>query len=76
MAFRRPDRQEAFFVPGAHAFRVLGYGTAGPVEAVLAAGCFSAAGALLQAGGLVYVRARAPEERRSGPGLRPCRWRS
>ncbi len=66
MSFRRSDLQEAFFVPGAHAFRVFGYGTAGPLEAVLAAGYFGAAGALLQPGDLVYVRASAGDERVPG----------
>jgi hypothetical protein len=66
MGFRRSDLQEAFFVPGAHAFRVLGYGTADTLEEVLAPGYFGMAGALLQPGSLVYVRARAGEE--GGPG--------
>jgi hypothetical protein len=61
MAFRRSDLQEAFFVPGTHAFRVLGYGTADPLEEVLGPGYFAAAGALLQPGDLVYVRARAAD---------------
>jgi hypothetical protein len=36
MGFRRSDLQEAFFVPGTHAFRVYGYGTSDPLEEVLA----------------------------------------
>ena len=31
-AFRRSDLQEAFFVPGTHAFRVWGYGTTDPLD--------------------------------------------
>ena len=46
MAFRRSDLQEAFFVPGTHPFRVWGYGTADPLEAVLAPGYFALARAL------------------------------
>jgi hypothetical protein len=42
MAFRRSDLQEAFFVPGTHAFRVWGYGTTDPLGAVLAPGYFCA----------------------------------
>jgi hypothetical protein len=59
MSFRRSDLQEAFFVPGTHAFRVFGYGTSDALEAVLGPGYFGAAGALLQPGDLVYVRASA-----------------
>ena len=79
MGFRRSDLQEAFFVPGTHAFRSAwlpsrppgrperrGYGTADPLEEVLAPGYFGAAGTLLQPGDLVYVRARASGE---SPGV-------
>ena len=62
MSFRRSDLQEAFFVPGTHAFRIWGYGTADPLEEVLARGYFGAANTLLQPGDLVYVRARASGE--------------
>ena len=55
MAFRRSDLQEAFFVPGTYAFRVWGYGTADPLEAVLAPGYFGLARALLRPGELIYV---------------------
>jgi hypothetical protein len=58
MAFRRSDLQEAFFVPGTHAFRVCGYGTSVALEEVLAQGYFGAAGGLLRPGDLIYVRAR------------------
>jgi hypothetical protein len=68
MTFRRSDLQEAFFVPGTHAFRVWGYGTSDRLEEVLASGYFATAGALLQAGDLVYVRARAAGEER-WPGV-------
>ena len=66
MAFRRSDLQEAFFVPGTYAFRVWGYGTADPLEAVLAPGYFGLARALLRPGELIYVstapaRANGPE---------------
>src|SRR5918996_164753 len=54
MAFRRSDLQEAFFVPGTHAFRVWGYGTADPLEEVLAPNYFNAAGEL-RPGELIYV---------------------
>ncbi len=63
MAFRRSDLQEAFFVPGTHAFRVFGYGTADALEDVLAPAYFGAAGALLKPGDLVYIRAGAGAER-------------
>jgi hypothetical protein len=66
MAFRRCDLQEAFFVPGTHAFRVLGYGTADPLEELLAPGYFAAAGALLRPGDLVYLRAGAGAGREAG----------
>ena len=42
MVFRRSDLQEAFFVPGTHAFRVYGYGTTDPLEEVLAPDYFAA----------------------------------
>ena len=66
MSFRRSDLQEAFFVPGTQAFRVFGYGTADPLEAVLAPGYFGAAGTLLRPGDLVYVRARASGQGQGG----------
>jgi hypothetical protein len=56
MAFRRCDLQEVFFVPGTYAFRVLGYGTADPLDVVLAPGYFATAGSLLHPGELIYVR--------------------
>ena len=55
MAFRRSDLQEAFFVPGTHAFRVWGYGTADPLEAVLAPNYFALARSMLRPGELIYV---------------------
>jgi hypothetical protein len=55
MAFRRSDLQEAFFVPGTHAFRVWGYGTTDPLEEMLAPGYFEHAGGLLRPGELIYV---------------------
>ena len=66
MAFRRSDLQEAFFVPGTQGFRVFGYGTADPLEEVLGPGYFGAANTLLEAGDLVYVRARASPEGEGG----------
>ncbi len=66
MSYRRSDLQEAFFVPGTHAFRVWGYGTADALHDVLAPGYFSAAGAQLQPGDLVYARAGALDERLPG----------
>jgi hypothetical protein len=57
MAFRRSDLQEAFCVPGTHAFRVWGYGTADPLEAVLAPGYFALARSMLRPGELIYVSA-------------------
>jgi hypothetical protein len=62
MGFRRSDLQEAFFVPGTHAFRVYGYGTSDALEEVLRPNYFAAAGALLRPGELIYVSAG----RRSG----------
>jgi hypothetical protein len=62
MTFRRSDLQEAFFVPGTCAFRVLGYGTSDPLEAVLAPAYFATAGGLLQPGDLIYVRAGAGKD--------------
>ena len=55
MAFRRSDLQEAFFVPGTHAFRVWGYGTTDPLEEVLAPGYFALARTLLRPGEPIYV---------------------
>jgi hypothetical protein len=40
MTFRRSDLQEAFFVPGTHAFRVWGYGTSDALEEILQARYF------------------------------------
>jgi hypothetical protein len=59
MGFRRSDLQEAFFVPGTHAFRVYGYGTSDALEEVLAPGYFGVAGGLLRPGDLIYVRTPA-----------------
>ena len=55
MAFRRSDLQEAFFVPGTYEFRVWGYGTADPLEQVLAPGYFALARPLLRPGEVSYV---------------------
>jgi hypothetical protein len=71
MAFHRSDLQEAFFVPGTHAFRVYGYGTADALEEVLRPGYFAAAGTLLQPGELIYVSAR--RHAASGPARGPGR---
>jgi hypothetical protein len=59
MAFRRSDRQEAFFVPGTHPFRVWGYGTTDPLEEVLSPGLLQMGSSLLQQGELIYVSARS-----------------
>ena len=56
MAFRPSDLQEAFFVPGTHAYRVWGYGTLDALEEVLRPGYF--VGTLLRPGELIYVSAR------------------
>jgi hypothetical protein len=61
MAFRRSDLQEAFFVPGTHAFRVYGYGTADPLEQVLAPGYFEYGTGLLRPGDLIYVSICPPQ---------------
>jgi hypothetical protein len=55
MAFRRADLQEAFFVPGGHAFRVYGYGTTDRLEEVLRPGYFALARGQLRPGELIYV---------------------
>jgi hypothetical protein len=55
MAFRRSDLQEAFFVAGSYPFRVWGYGTTDPLEAVLAPGYFALARSMLRPGELIYV---------------------
>jgi hypothetical protein len=70
MVFRRSDLQEAFFVPGTHAFRVWGYGTTDPLEAVLAPDYFAAARGVLRAGELIYVATwpRAGQGDRAEPG--------
>jgi hypothetical protein len=57
MAFRRSDLQESFFVPGTYPFRVWGYGTTDPLEAVLAPGYFELARSMLRPGELIYVSA-------------------
>ena len=58
MAFRPYDLQEAFFVPGTHAYRVWGYGTLDALEEVLRPGYFAPASSLLRPGELIYVSAR------------------
>ena len=60
MGFRRSDLQEAFFVPGTHAFRMWGYGTTDPLDEVLAPGYFAAASGMLRPGELIYVSVRPP----------------
>jgi hypothetical protein len=67
MAFRRSDLQEAFFVPGTHAFRVWGYGTTDPLEQVLAPRYFEAARALLRPGELIYVSTTPQPAQRGAP---------
>jgi hypothetical protein len=66
MAFRPYDLQEAFFVPGTHAYRVWGYGTLDALEEVLQPGYFAAASSLLRPGQMIYVSARR-HRRTSGP---------
>ena len=61
MTFRRSDLQEAFFVPGTHAFRVWGYGTTDPPEEVLREDYFAVARGLLRPGELIYV-STAPQQ--------------
>jgi hypothetical protein len=68
MAFRRSDLQEAFFVPGTHAFRVWGYGTTDPLGAVLAPGYFALARTLLRPGELIYVSTAPRPGDGPGPG--------
>ena len=58
MAFRPYDLQEAFFVPGTHAYRVWGYGTLDALEEVLRPGYFAPASSLLRPGEMIYVSAR------------------
>jgi hypothetical protein len=57
MTCRRSDLQEAFFVPGTYPFRVWGYGTADPLEQVLAPDYFAPAAGQLRPGELIYVSA-------------------
>jgi len=66
MAFRPSDLQEAFFVPGYHAYRVWGYGTLDELEDVLRPGYFG--GTLLQPGELIYVSARRRKRADPAPG--------
>jgi hypothetical protein len=69
MGFRRSDLQEAFFVPGTHAFRVYGYGTTDPLEEVLAPGYFAHGTGLLRPGDLIYVSScPAPAQGGTAPG--------
>ena len=79
MAFRPYDLQEAFFVPGTHAYRVWGYGTVDALEEVLRPGYFAGAGSLRQPGELIYVSARR-RYRAGGPARDRARgtskWRS
>ena len=65
MGCRRHDLQEAFFVPGTHAFRVWGYGTADPLAEVLRPGYFAAVTGMLRPGELIWVS--------SQPGTSDCR---
>ena len=72
MEFRRSDLQEAFFVPGTHAFRVYGYGTTDPLEEVLAPGYFAHGTVLLRPGDLIYVSScPAPAQGGTAPGGPP-----
>lgn len=57
MGFRRSDLQEAFFVPGSHAFRIWGYGTADPLAEVLQPGYLGVGRPTLTPGDLLWVRA-------------------
>ena len=68
MAFRPSDLQEAFFVPGTHAYRVWGYGTLDALEELLRPGYF--VGTLLRPGELIYVNARQ-RKKASGPAQEP-----
>jgi hypothetical protein len=73
MAFRRSDLQEAFLVPGTHAFRVWGKGTTDPLEEVLRPDYFEVARGLLHPGELIYVssvRGRARPDEPAPGGLR------
>jgi hypothetical protein len=58
MGFRRKDLQEAFFVPGDHAFRVWGFSTTDGLADLLQPDYFTAGG-LLHLGELIYVRMQA-----------------
>ena len=58
MGYRRNDLQEAFFVPGDHAFRVWGFSTTDRLADVLRPGYFTTSG-LLHLGELIYVRMQA-----------------
>ncbi len=75
MAFRRSDLQEAFFVPGTHAFRVFGYGTADPLGELLGPGYLAPRGRCSS-----RVISSTSPERGAGAGLAPrpmpCAWRS
>jgi hypothetical protein len=69
--FRQSGLQEAFFVPGDHAFRVWGYGTTDPLEEVLRPGYFGA-GNMMHPGELIYLRMQAqPPARLRGPVPEP-----
>jgi hypothetical protein len=71
MGFRQSGLQEAFFVPGDHAFRVWGYGTTDPLEEVLRPGYFGA-GNMMHPGELIYLRMQAqPPARLRGPVPEP-----
>ena len=74
MGFRRSDLQEAFFVPGTHAFRVYGYGTTDPLEEVLAPGYFAHGTGLLRPGDLIYVGS-CPAQAQGGAIPASCAWR-
>ena len=72
MGFRRNDLQEAFFVPGDHAFRVWGFSTTDCLADVLRPGYFTVGGLLHAGAGVSGAEFRASIEFLGFPSRSGC----